>query len=113
MRQYIALVHADPDGGLTVTLPDFPGLFAGVGGLDKVRDLMTEALASHIEAMQRAGEALPQSSSFESLMADPRNADCAAMLIWAKGGKRAARRRDDQVDSLHAQSNDEWPEADA
>jgi predicted RNase H-like HicB family nuclease len=114
MRRYIALIHPDADHGLTVTLPDFPGLVAGAEVFDKVRELITGALVAHIEAMERRGERLPVPSSFEALMADPRHAESAAILIWAKGAKLAEPRENRPAEPFRGgNSNDEWPEADA
>jgi predicted RNase H-like HicB family nuclease len=113
MRQYIALVQTNPDYGLAARLPDFPALFAVAKTLGGLRGLLTEDLASHIEGMGRAGEALPEPSSFETIMADPNNQDCAAILVWARGARPTARQREAPVDSLHAKSNDEWPESEA
>jgi predicted RNase H-like HicB family nuclease len=114
MRRYIALIHPDADHGLSVTLPDFPGLVAGAEAFDKVRELITGALVAQIEAMERRGERLPIPSSFEALMADPRHAESAAMLVWAKGEKLASSRDDRPAEPFKGgNSNDEWPEADA
>jgi predicted RNase H-like HicB family nuclease len=108
MRRYIALIHAGSDQGLAVTLPDFPGLVVRAEAFGKLRDSATGALGAHIEAMERRGAALPVPSSFEALMADPRNAESAAIVLWAKGEKASG-----SPQPLQGNSNDEWPEADA
>jgi predicted RNase H-like HicB family nuclease len=113
MRQYIALIQANQEDFLAARLPDLPGLFVVAKTLDKLRALLVEELAAHIEKIEQAGKAAPEPSSFESLMADPANQDCAALLVWAKGAKQAVRREGAAVEALHGQSNDEWPEADA
>ena len=43
-------------------VPDLPGCIAVGETLEEVRALITEAIAFHIEALQDAGEPLPQSS---------------------------------------------------
>jgi predicted RNase H-like HicB family nuclease len=113
MRRYIALIQADRDHGLTAKAPDFPGLSASAKTLDKLRETLGDHLAAAIEAVERAGAALPEPSSFETLMADPRNADHAAMLISAKRAKPAVPGEAPLAEPFHAGSNDEWPEADA
>jgi predicted RNase H-like HicB family nuclease len=113
MRQYIALIQASPDYGLAAKLPDFPGLLVVAKTLDKLRELLTQDVAAHTEALQRKGIVWPEPSSFESLMADPSNRECAAMLVWARGSTQVAARVETHHEALHAQSNDEWPEADA
>jgi predicted RNase H-like HicB family nuclease len=113
MRQYIALIQTNPDQRLVAKLPDFPGLFLVAKTFDKLRELLTEDLASRIEEMEQAGNALPEPSSFEILMADPQNRDCAAILIWARGARQATPGGRKPAEPLHGESNDEWPEADA
>jgi predicted RNase H-like HicB family nuclease len=113
MRQYIALIQANHEGFLAARLPDFPGLSVVAKSLDKLRVLLTDDLAAHIAKMEQAGMAAPEPSSFESLMADPANQDCAALLVRAHGVKHAAHREGASAEALHGQSNDEWPEADA
>ena len=108
MRRYIALIRPDAEHGLAATLPDFPGVAARADGLDALRERITAALAAHIEGMEKRGERLPGPSSFEALMADPRHAEGAAILVTAKGG---APGRSEPYGG--GNSNDEWPEADA
>jgi predicted RNase H-like HicB family nuclease len=113
MRRYIALIQSNSDYGLAAKLPDFPDLFVVAKTMDKLRELVTDDLASHIEAMQRAGKTLPAPSSFDALMAEPQNRDYAALLVWARDAAQPIPRQGNQTEGLHAQSNDEWPEADA
>ncbi|WP_158814461.1 type II toxin-antitoxin system HicB family antitoxin [Methylocapsa sp. S129] len=113
MRRYIALVQVSPDRGLSAQLPDFPGLFSAARSFDKLRHALGDHLASAIEEMERAGQALPEPSSFEKLMADPGNADRAALLVSAQRAKQNVAGEVRPAEPLHAQSNDEWPEAEA
>jgi predicted RNase H-like HicB family nuclease len=113
MRQYIALVRANLEGFLAAKLPDFPDLSVAAKTLDKLRALLTDDLAACLEKMEQAGIVAPEPSSFERLMADPANQDCAALLVRARGVKHPAPREGASADALHGQSNDEWPEADA
>jgi predicted RNase H-like HicB family nuclease len=113
MRQYIALIQANQEDFLAARLPDFPGLSVAAKSLGKLRALLTDDLAAHMAKMEQAGMAAPEPSSFESLMADPANQDCAALLVRAQGVKHHAHREGASAEALHGQSNDEWPEADA
>ena len=108
MRRYIALIRSDPEHGLTASLPDFPELAASAKALDELRERIAGALAAQVEGMEKRGERLPAPSSFEALMADPRHADSAAILVMAKG---AATGRAEPYGG--GNSNDESPEADA
>jgi predicted RNase H-like HicB family nuclease len=112
MRQYIALIQANPGGGLAARLPDFQESSVAAETLSELRALLTDHLASRIADMHQAGKAPPSPSSFETLMADPGNRESAAILVGAKGAKAAAA-RDEVSAAIHGGSNDEWPEADA
>ena len=49
-----------------------------------------EALAFHVEVMVADGEAVPESSSLEAVMADPDNRDGVVILVGAKTDVRKA-----------------------
>ena len=71
MRQYIALIHKDADSDFGVSFPDLPGCVTAGATLDEARDMAEEALAFHIEGLEQDGEAIPEPSSLEAVMADP------------------------------------------
>ncbi len=81
MRQYIALIHKDGDSDFGVSFPDLPGCVTAGATLDEARDLAAEALAFHLEGLEQDGEAIPEPSSLESVMADPENRDGVAILV--------------------------------
>jgi predicted RNase H-like HicB family nuclease len=83
MRQYIALIHKDPDRDYGVSFPDLPGLITAGSTLDEARDMAAEALALHLEGMAQDGEAVPVPSSLEDVMATAENRDGVAVLIAA------------------------------
>ena len=83
MRQYIALIHKDADSDFGVSFPDLPGCVTAGAMLDRARDMAEEALAFHIEGLEQDGEALPEPSSLEAVMADPDNRDGVAILVRA------------------------------
>jgi predicted RNase H-like HicB family nuclease len=83
MRQYIALIHKDPDRDYGVSFPDLPGLITAGSTLDEARDMAAEALAFHLEGMAQDGEAVPVPSSLEDVMATAENRDGVAVLIAA------------------------------
>jgi predicted RNase H-like HicB family nuclease len=84
MRQYIGLIHKDTDSDYGVSFPDFPGLVTAGTALDEARAMAEEALALHIEGLAEDGEAIPEPSSLQSIMADPQNRDGVAILVAAK-----------------------------
>lgn len=83
MRQYIALIHKDPDSDYGVSFPDLPGVITAGSTLDETRDMAAEALALHLEGMAQDGEAVPEPSSLEDVMATAENRDGVAVLIAA------------------------------
>ena len=81
MAHYIALIHKDADSDYGVSFPDFPGCISAGVSLDEARDMAAEALTFHIEGMVEDGEAIPEPSSLEQVMADPENRDGVAILV--------------------------------
>src|ERR1700722_12645754 len=92
MRHYIALIHKDADSDYGVSFPDLPGVISAGATLDEARQMAAEALALHLEGMSAEGEALPEPSSLEAIMADAEHRDGVAVLIpLAEGTPRAIR----------------------
>lgn len=83
MRHYIALIHKDPESDYGVSFPDSPGVVTAGTDLDDARAMAAEALALHLEGMAEDGEAVPELSSLEEIMADAENRDGVAVLIPA------------------------------
>lgn len=88
MRSYIGLIHKEPDSDYGVSFPDFPGIATAGTSLDDARQMAEEALAFHVEGMVEDGEAIPEPSSLEQVMADPTNTDAVAVLIPLKSQAR-------------------------
>ncbi|WGR91371.1 type II toxin-antitoxin system HicB family antitoxin [Bradyrhizobium sp. ISRA443] len=83
MRHYIALIHKDADSDYGVSFPDLPGVITSGTDLDDARTMAAEALALHLEGLAEDGEAVPEPSSLEKIMADVENRDGVAVLIPA------------------------------
>jgi predicted RNase H-like HicB family nuclease len=79
--QYIAVIHKDADSDYGVSFPDLPGVVTAGKDLDDARAMAEEALALHIEGLVEDGEAIPEASSLEAIMADPENRDGVAILV--------------------------------
>lgn len=90
MRNYIGLIHKDPDSDYGVSFPDFPGVITAGTDLDDARRMAQEALEFHVEGMIEDGDAIPEPSSLEAVMADPDNRDGVAVLIALKTTARKA-----------------------
>ncbi len=83
MRHYIALIHKDADSDYGVSFPDLPGVITAGTDLDEARAMAAEALALHLKGMAADGEAIPEPSSLEDIMANVENKDGVAVLIPA------------------------------
>ena len=83
MRQYIALIHKDRDSEFGVSFPDLPGCVTAGATLGEARDMAEEALALHLEGLEADGEAIPEPSSLDVVMADKDNQDGVAILVAA------------------------------
>jgi predicted RNase H-like HicB family nuclease len=84
MAHYIGLIHKDADSDFGVSFPDFPGVATAGIDLDDARAMAEEALAFHIEGLVADGEAIPEPSSLEAIMADPDNRKGVAILVAVK-----------------------------
>lgn len=84
MKHYIGLIHKEADSDFGVSFPDFPGLITAGTDLDDANAMAVEALAFHIEGMIADGEAVPEPSSIEEIMTDPRNRSGVVVLVSAR-----------------------------
>jgi predicted RNase H-like HicB family nuclease len=89
MRNYIGLIHKEAASDFGVSFPDFPGVVTAGRSLDDAR-LAEEALAFQIEGMVADGEAIPEPSRLEEVMADPENKDGVVVLVGVKTDTRKA-----------------------
>lgn len=83
MRHYIALIHKDEGSDYGVSFPDLPGVITAGSTLDEARAMAAEALAFHLEGVAEDGEAVPEPSSLEEIMAVAENRGGVAVLIPA------------------------------
>jgi len=83
MRHYIALIHKDANSDYGVSFPDLPGVITAGRTLDEARAMATEALAFHLEGLSEDGEADPEPSTLEEIMAIAENKDGVAVLVDA------------------------------
>ena len=81
---YIGLIHKEAKSDYGVSFPDFPGVVTAGKDLDDARAMAEEALALHIDGLLEDGEAVPEASSLEEVMADPENKDGVAILVAVK-----------------------------
>ncbi|MBM6596210.1 type II toxin-antitoxin system HicB family antitoxin [Microvirga sp. BT291] len=84
MTCYIGLAYKDPDTSYGVVFPDFPGCATAAEKLSEIPGMAEEALALHIAGMVEDGESIPEPSSFEAVMANPKNRDGVPILVAVK-----------------------------
>jgi predicted RNase H-like HicB family nuclease len=61
-RQYIALIHKDPDSDYGISFPDLPGVISAGKTLNEAREMGAEALALRLEGMAADGDTTPEPS---------------------------------------------------
>ncbi|WP_368415989.1 type II toxin-antitoxin system HicB family antitoxin [Falsiroseomonas sp.] len=83
MADYIALIHKEPTSDYGVSFPDFPGCVTAGTTLDEARREAAEGLAMHIDGMIEDGEAIPEPSLLEDVMAERENREAVAFLVPA------------------------------
>jgi predicted RNase H-like HicB family nuclease len=70
VREYVGIIHKDPDSDYSVSFPDFPGCVTAGGSLEEARSMAEEALAFHIDGLMEDGDDPDLlSESFESYSA--------------------------------------------
>lgn len=84
MAAYIGLIHKQADSDFGVSFPDFPGVITVGTSLEDARVMAEEALAFHIDGLVADGEAIPEASDLDAVMADPQNRDGVAILVAVK-----------------------------
>jgi predicted RNase H-like HicB family nuclease len=92
LTTYIALLRKDPDSDFGVDFPDFPGCITAGSTLEETRLMAQEALEGHVEYMIELGQAVPEPSSLEDVMADPENAEAIPFPVTLpdRGTKKIA-----------------------
>jgi len=81
MPHYIGLIRKDADSDFGVSFPDFPGAVTAGKTLEEARAMAEEALAFHIEGMIEDGDAVPEPSTLDEVMADAGNRDAVVILV--------------------------------
>jgi len=78
---YIAIIHKDPDSDFGVSFPDFPGCVSAGETLAEAAAMGREALEGHVALMIEEGEAIPEPSTMDAVMADPDHRDGTPAMI--------------------------------
>ena len=73
MAAYIAYLRKDRDSDFGVEFPDLPGCISAGATLEEAKAMASEALAAHVALLQEEGEPVPEPSTIDQLMDDPRN----------------------------------------
>ena len=59
---YRILLHPEPEGGFTVTVPSLPGCVTYGDTLDQAMNMAKEAIAGYIEVLKEMNESIPDDS---------------------------------------------------
>lgn len=73
MKTYYALLRKEKDTSYGVDFPDFPGCITAGESLELIGKRAPEVLRLHIRGMLQDGEGVPEPTSLDDIMADPRN----------------------------------------
>jgi len=84
MTGYVAVIRKAGDSDYSVDFPDVPGCVTACKDLDEALAFAREALAGHLQLLAEGGEALPEASSLEAVMADRTNRNAVAALVSAR-----------------------------
>ena len=69
--RYTAFIHKDPDSDYGVSFPDVPGCVAVGETVEAALNSAAEALAFHIEGIEKDGDPIPSPRSMDEIVADP------------------------------------------
>lgn len=73
--RYVAFIHKDPESDYGVSFPDVPGCIAVGDTVETALDSAAEALAFHIEGIEKDGDPIPQPRALDEILADPEFAE--------------------------------------
>ena len=89
--EYIAYLCREVDGKYGARFPDFPGCTAGGRTLEQARESAADALASQLEQMIEHGELMPEPSTLDDLVGDPRMQGAVVCLVTAEAPEKTVR----------------------
>jgi predicted RNase H-like HicB family nuclease len=81
MASYIAILRKEADSDFGVDYPDFPGVITAGRTLEEARQMAAEALDLHVDGLIADGEAIPEPSALDAIMADLHNREGVAILV--------------------------------
>jgi len=61
--EYLAVIEKGADGSFSVYVPDLPGCVTCGDTIEEARELIREAIRSHIESLRDHQEAIPEPSA--------------------------------------------------
>jgi predicted RNase H-like HicB family nuclease len=79
--KFIAVVSRDGERGFRVDFPDIPGRRAFAATFEEASIAAAELLALILDEAERDGLALPESSSFTTILSNPRYRDGIAIRV--------------------------------
>ena len=81
MMAFIVLIEKS-DNGYAAFLPDLPGCVAAGDTIDETKELIAEAVASHLEILAEDGDPIPESNSLSHRLAVyPSGSTCCTQFM--------------------------------
>jgi predicted RNase H-like HicB family nuclease len=58
--RYTVVLHPEPEGGFTVTVPVLPGCITYGKDLNQAKEMAADAITAYIASLEKHGEPLPE-----------------------------------------------------
>lgn len=91
MASYIALLRKEKKSDFSVDFPDFPGCITAGKTLEEARTRAAEALAFHIEGMEKDGDPIPAPSALDTVQVLREHRDAVPFLVDVEPGSAVQR----------------------
>ena len=89
--EYLAYLSREVDARYGVRFPDLPGCTAGGWTLEQARESATDALTNYLEQRIEQGDSVPEASTLDDLVGDPRLQGCVVCLVTAEAPEKTVR----------------------
>jgi predicted RNase H-like HicB family nuclease len=88
-REYFAVIVQEPDMTFHATFPDLPGCVATAATFDGARGAAGKALTRCLDDRKRAGDAIPEPSTLETIVGGE-DEHCGAAILVREATRRPA-----------------------
>ena len=78
---YFAIIHKDPNSDFGVSFPDFPGCITAGRTVEEAKEMALELLIGHIQLVRETEGAVPDPSSLDQVISDPKFNDGTPFVV--------------------------------